>query len=86
VRAILAAWLAALCALAAPASRANEKRTVEFAVAATPVSVDVHLASPVAKPRGGVVFVHGLMRSRATMEGFAKEMATRGACLPAARG
>jgi dienelactone hydrolase len=70
--------LAVVCASVTPASRANEKRTVELAVATTPISVDVHLASPTTKPRGGVVFAHGMMRSRATMEGFAKEMATRG--------
>lgn len=71
------ALLVSLFAMLALACHANERRTVEFAMAAEPVTLDVHLASPVAKPRGGVVFAHGLARSRETMAGFAKEVATR---------
>jgi dienelactone hydrolase len=74
----LKALLPALFAMVALACHANERRTVELAKGDTPIAVDVHLASPVAAPRGGVVFVHGLMRSRETMAGFAKEVASRG--------
>jgi dienelactone hydrolase len=74
----LKALLPALFAMVALACHANEKRTVELAMDDTPIAVDIHLASPVAAPRGGVVFAHGLMRSRETMAGFAKEVASRG--------
>jgi alpha-beta hydrolase superfamily lysophospholipase len=69
--------VAALFAMVALSSQANEKRTVEIAIGATPVTVDVHLASPVATPRGGVVLAHGMLRSRETLAEFARELATR---------
>lgn len=69
---------AAAIVLAAGTAQAAERRTVEVALAAGPVTVDVHLASPGATPRGGVILMHGLLRSRETMAGFAKTMAERG--------
>ena len=72
-----AALAPALLALALAAG-ANERRTIDVPVAAATVAVDVHLASPGASPRGGVVLVHGLMRSRATMAGHADELANQG--------
>ena len=70
--------LAALLAALALAANANERRTVELTASALTIAVDVHLAAPGATPRGGVVFAHGLLRSRETMAGFAQELANRG--------
>lgn len=72
-----AAWVLALLAFTLPAA-ANERRTIEVPVTTATVAVDVHLASPGASPRGGVVLVHGLMRSRATMARHADELANHG--------
>ena len=69
---------AALLAALALAANANERRTVELTASALTIAVDVHLAAPGATPRGGVVFAHGLLRSRETMAGFAQELANRG--------
>lgn len=72
-----AAWVLALLALPlSPA--ANERRTIEVPVDSATVAVEVHLASPGAIPRGGVVLVHGLMRSRTTMAGHADQLANQG--------
>lgn len=70
--------LAACVATLALAAGANEKRTVDLPVAGTSVAVDIHLASPGARPRGGVVLSHGLLRTRESMAGFAQALAGRG--------
>lgn len=69
---------AALVATFAFATHANEMRTMDLATGGSSIAVDVHLAASGAPPRGGVVFAHGLMRSREMMAGFAQEMASRG--------
>lgn len=69
--------LAILLVAAGLGAQANERRTIEAALGGTSVEVDIHLAAPGAVPRGGVVLVHGLMRSRDTMAGFAQEFASR---------
>ncbi len=69
--------LAILFVAAALGAQANERRTMELALGGTSVEVDIHLAAPGAVPRGGVVLVHGLLRSRETMAGFAQEFARR---------
>ncbi len=69
---------AAVLLLLALAAGANERRTMDVPVTATTVSLDVHLASPGAIPRGGVVLMHGLLRSRETMAGHADALASRG--------
>lgn len=74
MKALLTAFLATF----ALAASANEKRTIDLIVAGKSVAVDVHLSAPKAKPRGGVVLAHGLLRTRETMAGFAKELASRG--------
>jgi alpha-beta hydrolase superfamily lysophospholipase len=71
------ALAAALLALSFAAG-ANERRTIEVPVATATVAVDVHLSSPGASPQGGVVLVHGLMRTRETMAGHAGQLASRG--------
>jgi dienelactone hydrolase len=72
-----AAFATALLAWALAAG-ANERRTIDVTLLATTVTVDVRQASPGATVRGGVVLVHGLLRSRETMAGHADELASRG--------
>ena len=74
MKVLLAAFLTTLALVAS----ANEKRTIDLLVANTSVTVDIHLSAPGARPRGGVVLSHGLLRTRETMAGFAKELASRG--------
>jgi dienelactone hydrolase len=69
---------AVLLATLALASHAAEKRTVDLPMAGTSVTLDIHLAAPNARPRGGVVLSHGLLRTRESMTGFAKAFASRG--------
>lgn len=69
---------AAAIGLALGFAHAGERRTVEVSLAAGPVIADVHLAAPGSTPTGGVILMHGLLRSRETMAQYAQALAARG--------